>query len=436
MRAVSALLASVIALACLSPASAEQAGKGEAASARDKERVGFSARQSKTGFTDGPPTFGGPTSTEGDLEEADRKTTPAFRFPAVDAAFKPWQYWKSRVNADRGVQVSVHYSTLFQQLSDSLSGEDKASSGVLRGTLKWTVVGRGTENWGALNVMADHRHGFRDVTPADLGAEAGYLGLTGTFYNDIGFALINLNWTQAFNEGRSGIIAGRYDPNDYQNVLGMVNPWTIFSNLAVNLDTTVALPDSSWGVGGGTWLTDQWYALGGINDANGLATDDLDFFSGGAEFYKYAHVGWSPSRAERYFKNVHVLAWHVDEREDAGIDSAHGFALAANWTLDDRWMIFGRLGWSDATSPIYNESMTLGFIRKFFYRSDLVGFAANRGSPPDGSLRDQTSIEAFWRFQFSQGLAITPSIQLLLDPALNSPDDAIWVWGLRFRLAL
>lgn len=42
-------------------------------------------------------------------------------------------------------------------------------------------------------------------------------------------------------------------------VLGYVNPWTIFSNLAVNLDTSVALPDSSWGIAGGTWITDQVY---------------------------------------------------------------------------------------------------------------------------------------------------------------------------------
>ena len=74
-------------------------------------------------------------------------------------------------------------------------------------------------------------------------------------------------------------------------------------------------------------------------------------------------------------------------------------------------------------------------IRKFLYRSDLVGLAVSHGSPPDDSLSDQTTIETFWRFQFSQSLAITPSVQLVLDPALNSVDDKVWVWGLRARLA-
>jgi hypothetical protein len=35
-----------------------------------------------------------------------------------------------------------------------------------------------------------------------------------------------------------------------------------------------------------------------------------------------------------------------------------------------------------------------------------------------------------------QSLAITPSVQLLLDPALNPQEDTVWVWGLRFRFAL
>ncbi|MCO4810895.1 MAG: hypothetical protein KC572_04790 [Gammaproteobacteria bacterium] len=82
--------------------------------------------------------------------------------------------------------------------------------------------------------------------------------------------------------------------------------------------------------------------MGGINDANGLATDKLESFDEGAEFFTFAHIGWTPSKDERFFKNVHVMTWHVDEREDLGIDSAHGIALAANWTFNDRWMPFAR----------------------------------------------------------------------------------------------
>jgi porin len=394
------------------------------------------SRESRFGFTaQRSPPFGGPTSPAGELEDADRKETPAFRFPAADEAFRPWNDWKTNLNKEKGVQLSAHYSTMYQSLSETIGTDDKASAGVFRGTLKWTPVGRGTANEGSLNVMLDHRHGFRDVPPASLAGQAGYIGVTSLFYADTGFAVINLNWQNGFNEGRTGLIAGRYDPNDYMNVLGYVNPWTIFANLAINLDASIALPDSSWGVGAGHWINDHWYVLGGINDANGVGTDDLEFFDGGAEFFKYAHIGWSPSKDERYFKNVHVMTWHVDERTDLGVPSSHGIAFAANWTFDERWMPFARLGFSKGAAPIYNESITLGLIRKFQVRSDLVGVAANWGSSPDNSLKDQTTIEAFWRFQFSQSFAITPSLQLLIDPALNPVEDSVWVLGLRARLA-
>jgi hypothetical protein len=42
----------------------------------------------------------------------------------------------------------------------------------------------------------------------------------------------------------------------------------------------------------------------------------------------------------------------------------------------------------------------------------------------------------FYRFQLLAQLAITPDLQLLIDPP-NNPDHAqIWVWGIRARLAL
>ena len=401
-----------------------------------RQRRGISDIRSRTGEPIQTPPFGGRNSPSGEIVETQTVEEPAFRFPAVDATFEPWHEWKDRTSKDHGIQLSAHYSTMFVSLSDPIpGGDDKASSGVFRGTMKWNLVGRDTPDVGSLNVMLDHRHAFRDVDPAGMAGQAGYIGVTHLFYNDIGFAVINLNWQQSFNDGNTGLIVGRYDPNDYQGVLGIVNPWTIFSNLASSLDVSVALPDSSWGVGAGHWFNDNVYVLGGINDANGFGGDDLEFFEGGAELYKFLHVGWSPSKGERYFKNIHAMTWHVDEREDAGVPSSSGMSIGANWTFDDVWMPFLRIGFSNGNAPIYNESFTVGMIYKPNSRSDLLGISLGKGSPPDESLKDQTTIEAFWRFQFSQGLAITPSIQYLKDPALHPTESSVWLFGLRTRLA-
>jgi porin len=390
-----------------------------------------------TGFKAGSARtlpFGGPNSPDGQLDESKRIREPAFRFPAIDDAFEPWRNWKERMSGEHGFEFTGHYTTLYQTLSDSLSGEDSASSGVFRATAKWTLVGRGTKDTGSLVAMVDNRHKFRDVAPADLASQAGYAGVTGTLYSDIDWALVNLNWQQAFNDRTAGLLVGRYDPNDYMNVLGYTNPWTTFSNLAILLDASVAFPDASWGVAGGSWFRDQVMVMGGVNDANGTVTDSLEFFDGGSEFFTWGAFGWSPTQADRYFKNVHATFWHVDQREQVGIDSAKGIALAGNWTFNDHFMPFVRAGFSDGKAPIYNRSFTLGFIKKFLVRSDLVGIGFNWGDPATEALREQKTIEAFWRFQFAQNFAITPSIQWLIDPALNPERDEVGLFGLRLRL--
>ncbi len=74
-------------------------------------------------------------------------------------------------------------------------------------------------------------------------------------------------------------------------------------------------------------------------------------------------------------------------------------------------------------------------IYYFASRSDLVGLGVNWGKPSDDSLDDQVSDELFYRLQLAQNLAITPSVQLIINPALNPDENVIAVFGLRLRLA-
>ena len=70
---------------------------------------------------------------------------------------------------------------------------------------------------------------------------------------------------------------------------------------------------------------------------------------------------------------------------------------------------------------------------------DLMGIAANWGRTNEetyGFEDDQFTVEAFYRLQLTQGFRVTPSVQLLFDPALNPDEDQIWVFGLRARLTL
>ncbi len=382
--------------------------------------------------------FGSAANTVNQLEEDDRVKEPIIRFPKVDQSLEGWYDMKRRLNEESGVQFGFDYNSLYQSTDEVLTEDDSAWSGVFRILGTWEMFNRGQDNAGTLVFGFESRHNISHrIAPSQLAGQIGYIGVTGTLFSDVSGILGNLYYKQNFANKRVGFIAGRFDPNDFMSVLGYANPWTTYSNVAILLNPSIALPDWSWGAGMGGWFggNNNWYAQGTINDANGTITDE-SFFSGGAEFFKHAEVGWTPSKAERYFTNVHVTGWHVDEREDAGISSSHGIAIGANKTWNETWMLFGRLGWSDGTAPIYNKTATLGVGRLIRQWSDVFGIGVNWGQPPNDSLPVQWTTEIFYRMQLSQNLQLTPSLQYLKDPALNSVNSSVWVFGLRMRLSL
>ncbi|MEH6611610.1 MAG: carbohydrate porin [Halioglobus sp.] len=394
------------------------------------------AVQRKAGYDDRGEGFGSPNTPSRMLVDEDIRTEPLFRFPEIDDSLQSWWDFKSDMDDRHGLRFGLDYTALYQHLSDSLTDEDYAFSGILRAYGEWTPFNRGNKQAGRLVFKVDNRHKITgDVTASNLGGETGYIGQTGVLFNDVGWEVIDFNWQQGIGDG-GGIIAGRFDPSDYASVLGYANPWTAFSNLAILLNPAVAFPDASYGLGGGTWLGDNWYVKGTINDANG-SLENYEWFRDGSEFFTWGEVGWSPSRNERYTTNIHFTAWHVDEREKVGLDSAEGFTVGANWTTyDQRWMLFARGGWADGDAALYEESYTLGFMRKYRRNSDLLGLAVNWGQPPQDDLDAQSTGELFYRLQLSENLAITPNLQLLKDPALNNEEDTVWVTGLRIRLTL
>ena len=235
--------------------------------------------------------------------------------------------------------------------------------------------------------------------------------------------------------GAAGVAVGRYDPSDFFNASGYASPWTGFQNLSSILDVSIALPDTSAGIGAGCWFGDNVYALGVLNDANGVLTD-VSFFEDGAEFWKGAEIGWAASRNERYTRSAHVSVWHVDERDEAGIPSSWGIASTGQWLVGSDWLPFYRAGWSDGDAPLMNRHLSGGIGHRLTARSDIIGLSVSWGDPVDDSLDGQTTVEGFYRLQLAENMAITPSFQYYANPALNPDEDSMWMFGLKARFTL
>ena len=119
----------------------------------------------------------------------------------------------------------------------------------------------------------------------------------------------------------------------------------------------------------------------------------------------------------------------LPERHQVG-----GAAFTAQKYINECWLPFFRFGYSDGDAALMQTvfSTGIGFKRK---NNDVAGLGLSWGKPADGSLSDQFTSEAFCRFQLTQFLAVTPDVQLVVDPALNSGEDVLAFFGIRMRAA-
>ena len=398
------------------------------------------SQKHKAGY-DNEEGFAGPGATVYQLEHDDEDKISVLGFPAIDNALKPWFDLKKGLDENYGFQLGVAYTTTYQTTNDEIAGaESEAWSGILRVAGKWELVNRGSANKGSIVFSADNRANYTDASPGNFSGNIGYIGQTGTLFSDVDTVLVDLFWQQYIGE-QTGFIAGRFDPSDFVHVLGHKSPWDNFQNLNTLLDSSVAYPDAGIGAGFGHWFdkseTGQFYLLAGFNDANGKVVEE-QAFDNGAEFFKFAEFGWSPSKDERYTTNLHLSVWQVDERIDEGLDNAAGYAIGGNYTFE-QLTLFGQAGFSSANEAndpqIYEASYTVGGTYNIKGRSDQLGFALNYGELAS-SDNEQTTGELYYRIQATENLAFTPSIQCLQNPALNTEDDVVTIYGLRARITL
>ena len=380
------------------------------------------------------PQFGGPTSVGGQLAE-DAVVVPQYRFQRLQNAFALWYGFKERLNDRCGLQFNIDESMFYQTVTDS-PGETEAASGLVRIYGQWELLGRGSNTPGLLVFKGENRHRMgSNITPFDLGFEAGSILPTGTFFSEFDFGVTNLYWKQYACNGDIAFAVGIIDVTDFVDVYAMLNPLTHFINLAFSTNPTIAVPNQGLGAAAGAMLTEHVYLHGGFGDANGQpTTSGFDTFFDDAEYFSYAEVGVTNGKDRIYLDNIHVALWHSDRREFVGAPEGHGVAFTAQKFLCDKWLPFFRFGYADGDAALMQTTFStgLGIQRE---NRDVIGLGCSWGSPADGSLRDQFTSEVFYRFQLTQFLAVTPDIQLIVDPALNPTTDVLGVFGVRLRAA-
>ncbi|MCL7975932.1 MAG: carbohydrate porin [marine benthic group bacterium] len=385
-------------------------------------------------------SLGSPDQVDNQLE-SDAQT----RDPLVDFGFLDgYLGFKDELKESSGFGFGIDYTAAYFGASAGLEA-DNAGSGILRLFGAWDLVGRESGNTGAFVYKIEHRHAYSDVTPKVLGFNLGYAGMFAAPFNDDGFRVTNLYWRQKLDGGRFALLGGFLDATDYVDIFGLGSPWLHFMNLAFSTGAaSIALPnDGLLGLAGAAWLSDHMYAIASIGDNGSDPTDPFsgfDRFFNVNEYFTSVEVGWTTAQDRAYFDNIHVTVWHSDEKSETGDPSGWGINASGTWLFENRWMPFLRGGYAKDGGSLLEASVSTGVGYQWIPGRDVLGLGINWGKPNSTTwgegLRDQYTVELFWRWQLGSQLAVTPDLQLLINPANNPDESSIWVFGVRGRFNL
>ncbi|SDE62209.1 porin [Ruegeria marina] len=349
--------------------------------------------------------------------------------------------WKAGIKERFGLDFGIDYNVLGYTASSSL-GERKSASGAFRLFGTWDLVNREGPNTGSLIFKFENRHAFTTVPPTGFGGELGYAGLNSSVFSDQGWRATHLYWQQEFAQGRGVAYIGWLDVTDFVDVYALASPWTGFSNIAFQTGsgTIGGLPDGALGAMAGGFLTDNIYASAGIADANADPTDPISGFDtlfDQGETFKSLEIGWTSGAEALFVNNAHLTFWQIDARQQAGTPGGHGIAFSYTHVLGDAWLPFIRGGWADDGGSLYEAAVSAGFGYTRQPGRNLLGVGLNWSRPNDTTfgpnLRDQYTLEVFQQWQLTEGLELTPSVQIIKNPALNPNKDTVALFGLRFR---
>ena len=344
-----------------------------------------------------------------------------------------------------GLTMSLDYSAQFMGLSNAgglnSNGDKTAGSGMVRFYGIWALVDRDGPNSGTLNFKFEHRHKYTDTQVGGfpgLAQNGGYLGIFQPPFSDEGGRMTILHWKQNFLAGKATAIGGWIDVTDFVDVYLLASPWTGFNNFVFSTGSAaIDLPnDAALGAGVGGMLGKNMYAQVGMVDALSDPTNPLDgfesFFSDN-RYFSWAELGWTPGKDKIYFDNAHVTGWHKDA---VGLNPS-GWGLNASYQrwLNDKWLPFVRGGYTKDSGSLLEKSVSAGVGYQPVPMRGVIGAGINWGKP-NGGGRDQYTSELFWRYQLTQEVALTPSLQYIRNPALNPTEDNLWAFGLRVRVAL
>lgn len=389
------------------------------------------------------------TNKDVEQELQDRKA-PYYRFDTKIS--QPWFDWKRELRENTGIQLSFNYTSQFlgatSVIEDGL--QQTASSGIFDATINWNLVNRKKgKNKGSVIFWLDSRHlYYGDTPPQTLNFNAGSALLPALKFNQWSFRALEFYYQQQLFNGRAGLVIGKIDLPDWFTYHGLLHPMMHFSDLSFSANPTVNWSNPGFGIVAGAWLDKKkrFGIMAGLNDVAGDNFSSSNFLDMGTtawkngKFLKMAEFMYAPT-SNPYFSRIGVTYWHSDELLlDEGswyqTPSSQGFTVQGTWFIKEKYIPIITFGLSDGMGANALTRLNLSLMHGWYFQNhDMFAIGLNY-TESTLSGRGQYLSEVFYRLTISKAFVITPSLKMILNPALDTDKSFLGYFGLRTRISL
>jgi len=185
--------------------------------------------------------------------------------------------------------------------------------------------------------------------------------------------------------------------------------------------------------------------LTGIGDLNGNPADvftGFNTFTNSNEYFTHVEVGITSNKDYMLLDNIHVSYWHRDASVAQATPEGWGLVFSATKYIQEKYLPFLRVAYTDNSGSLMQFAASGGIGYQPKPGSHLFGLGLNWSQPNQDTYgcalvhENQYIAELFSRIQLSQRIAITPNLQIILNPALNNLQSEMLLFSVRGRIAL
>jgi porin len=338
---------------------------------------------------------------------------------------------------DWGVVLDVDMALYDQQASKTTMGDENLGTFTWQAVGDWrflnhTRVGTSYVGWTLLGSTGFNYESRHETLSGNVGSIS---GLNSNVYPSDG-ALDELFWKQVSPNEKWILLAGRVDSSFYFDTNRAANNgYRQFFSFA--LENNLSIPWSTYGGIGALARFNVNHDLYVMASASSSASDEswapwksLDDNAWG-QLLEIGGTAGIPGLGKGSYR---LTPWHnhISGKDGFGVGLNFDQELGLDWLV--AFFRFG-IGDGDVTPVRRLVSGGLALERPFGRKDDEIGVGVAWSDPSSGNgARDETLVELYYRIELSPSIALTPDVQLVLDPAGSDDGDTVVVGGIRVQL--